>query len=293
MIPNRIKFSIAFAWRPRPVEDVWQTIVSILDSSKCLPKEFRLSQIAGHPEEIQSEQYLFLNADGVRKAIIDRKLDGFRVNTGFSARSIDFWLHSYPAEGPQAFLCVRVEAKTKIPPTWNGLIEALLLQWPAIGAWQWNSLYDSWQTCSEVKSVARYFGVIPPGIKTYIAPPLAPTFSANERMNISTNPGRTKTILPGIDFHPSAEMWLGPHFWQYAKCTKEEVLAAGFFIESRDIPQFLYLKSWPQPFTRPDGEQGRIQQKLWKLLFHEDCEWPPGSGGISDEAIYGPPELMP
>ena len=63
--------------------------------------------------------------------------------------------------------------------------------------------------------------------------------------------------------------------------------------EVRDTPHYLYLKSWPHPFTRPDGEQGRVQQKLWRLLFHEDCEWPPGSGGISDTPVGGPPELMP
>lgn len=112
-------------------------------------------------------------------------------------------------------------------------------------------------------------------------------------IDISLNPGRKHSLIPAIEFHPSAEMWLGPHFWQYAKCTKEEAMAADFFLEVRDNPHFLYLKSWPEPFTRPDGEQGRQQQRIWKLFFHEDCEWPPGSGGICDEPMYGPPELMP
>jgi hypothetical protein len=112
-------------------------------------------------------------------------------------------------------------------------------------------------------------------------------------IDISLNPGRGKSLYPYSTFYPTAEMWLGPHFWQYAKCTKEEVLLADFFIEKRDAPHFLYLKSWPEPFTRPDGEQGRQQQRLWKLFFHEDCEWPPGSGIICDEPMYGPSELMP
>jgi hypothetical protein len=94
-------------------------------------------------------------------------------------------------------------------------------------------------------------------------------------------------------FYPTAEMWLGPHFWQYAKCTKEEALAAGFWLETRETPHFTYFKCWPTHFTRPDGDQGRMQQRLWKLFFHEDCEWPPGSGTICDEPMYGPPELMP
>jgi len=112
-------------------------------------------------------------------------------------------------------------------------------------------------------------------------------------IDISRNPGRGKVLLSQFYFYASAEMWLGPHFWQHAKCTKDEVLAADFFIEKRDTPHYLYLKCWPTPFTRPEGEQGRMQQRLWKLFFHEDCEWPPGSGTISDEPIYGPPELTP
>jgi hypothetical protein len=88
-------------------------------------------------------------------------------------------------------------------------------------------------------------------------------------------------------------MWLGPHFWQYAKCTKEEALTGDFWLETRDTPRFTYFKCWHTAFTRPDGEQGRMQQRLWKLFFREDCEWPPGSGTICDEPMYGPPELMP
>ena len=112
-------------------------------------------------------------------------------------------------------------------------------------------------------------------------------------IDVSLNPGRPKELLPTINFYPTAEMWLGPHFWPYAKCTKEEALAAGFWLETRDTPHYTYFKCWPTPFTRPDGEQGRMQQRLWKLFFHEDCEWPPGSGTICDEPMYGPPELMP
>ncbi len=114
-----------------------------------------------------------------------------------------------------------------------------------------------------------------------------------EMIDVSMNPGRRRELIKGIYFLPSAEMWLGPCFWQYAKCTKEEAMAADFFLEVRDTPHFLYLKSWSKPFTRPDGEQGRQQQRIWKLFFHENCEWPPGSGGISEEPMYGPPELMP
>ncbi|MCW1922553.1 hypothetical protein OKA05_08300 [Luteolibacter arcticus] len=169
----------------------------------------------------------------------------------------------------------------------------MLIQWPGIGGWQWRSLYETWQNSCVAGSYERKFGVMPSGIRRFIQSDGGGIGSGRDMIDISANSGRRKALLSASNFHPSAEMWLGPDFWQFAKCSKKEVLAADFFIEIRDTPHFLYLKSWPQPFTRPDGEQGRTQQKLWRLLFHEDCEWPPGSGLISDEAVYGPPELMP
>ena len=109
-------------------------------------------------------------------------------------------------------------------------------------------------------------------------------------LDTSLNPGRAQ-LLNKADVQVAAEMWLGPAFWQQAPCTKQEVFGSDLFIEKKDTPHYLYLKAWPEPFTRPDGEQGRVQQKLWRLLFHQDCEWPPGSGGISDTPVGGPPEL--
>jgi hypothetical protein len=290
MISNRIEFYVAFASLPRPVEDVWQTIVSILSANKCLPKEFSLSQIAGHPKEIQSERYLFLDADEVKRTIIERNLKGFHVNTGFSSRSIDFWLANIENTGSPARLTVKLGEKTKTPPTWNSLIEALLVQWPCIGAWQWACLYSGWQNAGNAEYYERWYGEMPPGIEHVELPG---ALQPRPWLRLPNAPGRRKELLPAIDFHPSAEIWLGPHFWQYAKCTKEEALAAGFWLEARDTPHFTYFKCWPTAFTRPDGDQGRMQQRLWKLFFNEDCEWPPGSGTICDEPMYGPPELMP
>ena len=290
MISNRITFSVAFASLPHPVGDAWQTIVTILESNRCLPEIFFMSQIAGYPEEKQAEKLLQLDAIGVKRVIDDRNLNGFHVNTGNSENSISFWLADIKNTDNTALLTVRVENKTKAPPSWNALIEGLIVQWPCIGAWQSNNLYSAWQNTGDPVSYQRRYGSMPPAIEHY---EINGACSPRTRMRLPNAPGRTSTILPAIDFYPSAEMWLGPHFWQYAKCTKEEALAADFFIEKRDTSHFLYLKCWPTAFTRPDGEQGRMQQRLWKLFFLEDCEWPPGSGTICDEPMYGPPELMP
>lgn len=151
-------------------------------------------------------------------------------------------------------------------------------------------LYIGWQITTDKKSYVRKYGSIDE-FRDMITKRPFPLDDLDE-LDTSLNPGSRR----GTQFQPqsiSSEMWIGPHFWTYAPCTKEEVLAADFFIEKRDTPHYLYLKSWPHPFTRPDGEQGRVQQKLWRLLYKQDCEWPPGSGGISDVPVGGPPELMP
>lgn len=266
-----------------------------------LPPKFNLQQIAGHPEHMRSERDLVLTPEDVAQVIEKRKLNGFHVDTGHTDRSIDF---SYLTlmDGSAAHFTCRIEPKTKAPDDWTPLVVELLSRWPSIGAWQYFLPYQAWQW-KEVKDelYEERWGPFPPGYKTFLSQEYDesnPIADNRTFIDISRNPGRPRSLRPDIrfspiNFFPTAEMWLGPHFWQYAKCTKGEALAADFFIEKRDTPSYLYLKCWPEPFTRPDGEQGRMQQRLWKLFFHEDCEWPPGSGTISDEPMYGPPELMP
>jgi len=228
----------------------------------------------------------------IEALIAERNLSGFRVNTGHSPTSVDYTLAHMKEQGNQSILSCRIEKNAKAPNDWTQLIEALMIQWPSIGGWQWNHQYLCWQEYCAIEGYQYINGEIPLNLRRYMQKNASLHGDDREMIDVSLNPGRNHQLLLGINFVPSAEMWLGPHFWQYAKCTKEEALAADFFIEKRDTPHFLYLKSWPQPFSRPDGAQGLQQQRIWKLLFHEDCEWPPGSGGISDKPMYGPLELM-
>jgi hypothetical protein len=293
---NRIHFSISFPDVPQPLSCVWVEIVRFLDLERCLPKTFDVSQIAGHAEEQRSEQYIKLLPDEIKSLIDIRQLNAFQVTTGHSSRSVDYWLLNSYNIGSQSTLSCRIGTEAKAPNDWASLIESILSTFPGIGGWQWGHIYRCWQGADRVDD--RYearWGKFPSGYRTRSEPgPLALTPQPDRVFaDISLNPGRPKTLDSMAIFYPTAEMWLGPHFWQYAKCTKKEALAADFFIEKRDTPHYLYLRCWPEPFTRPDGEQGRMQQRLWKLFFHEDCEWPPGSGTICDEPMYGPPELMP
>lgn len=294
MIHNRKIFHIALPSVPEPVSDVWLTLVACLEKEKCLPEWFYVSQIAGHAETYHSEKRLKLSVPEITSLIETRNLDAFSVNTGYSSKSMAFDLRHMKSLGRQSVLECRIEKRTKILRDWTCLIEAIMTQWLCLGGWQWRSLYHSWQNaCTLSNTYQKFMGEYPPGLKTYFRKSNDGIVPDVEMIDNSLNPGRRRDILKGVYFLPTAEMWLGPHFWQYAKCTKEEAMAADFFLEVRDTPHFLYLKSWPEPFTRPDGEQGRQQQRIWKLFFHEDCEWPPGYGGISDVSMYGPPELLP
>jgi Leucine-rich repeat (LRR) protein len=293
--PDRIHFAISFPAIPEPVAKVWQTLCNFLSSQGSLPQKFEVSQIAGHVEKYHSTVSLSLTPAEVGDLIHERQLDGFHVSTGHSAGSVAYHLGFGQRGASVSTLSCRIEHGAKAPGDWAQLIEQVTARWPTFGGWQWGHLYRVWQWVMEVHDYYETrFGPLPPGYKrSYKKVESLQPQPDRMFVDISMNPGRPKQLIRSISFYPTAEMWLGPHFWQYAKCTKEEVLAADFFLEKRDTPHFLYLKSWPEPFTRPDGEQGRQQQRLWKLLFREDCEWPPGSGGICDEPMYGPPELMP
>jgi len=88
----------------------------------------------------------------------------------------------------------------------------------------------------------------PPNSNLYLAPGLT---------NI-----RNKKYLEGV----SSEMWFGADFWQYAKCSKQELLQCDW-LECEDTSDYFYVKAWPELFHSSDGEQGVIQRKLLNLLF--------------------------
>ena len=296
MIPNRLYFKVAFPDVPESAVDVWRSLVAFLAQRKCLPGRFEVSPAikdssGWHPETARIQ----LSSAEIEKLLAEQDQKAFWVDTGHSSRSVGYYLRHGKVSGGQSVLSCRIAQKAKAPDDWRRLIEGVMTLWPSIGAWQWKSLYQIWQWSAEVHNhYESRFGHLPPGYKrSYKKVESLQPQPDRVFIDISLNPGRSKELLPMVSFLPTAEMWLGPHFWQYAKCTKEHVLAADFFLEKSDTPHFLYLKSWPEPFTRPDGEQGRQQQRLWKLLFNEDCEWPPGSGGICDGPMFGPPELTP
>jgi hypothetical protein len=291
---DRIQFYVTFPSVPVPVEKVWNILSGYLQQCGSLPEQFEVSQLAGHSPKHKGEDDIRLNAAQIEKLIRDRDLDGFTITSGRMPRSLDFWLFHAKEMGRQSVLHSMIERLAQAPDDWGVMRESMMKAFPTTGAWQWRGLYRSWQgaECLETGYERRY-GKLPTGCKTRKEPSPDGYGEGKTMIDISLNPGRPKELYHFSHFYPTAEMWLGPHFWQYAKCTKEEALAADFWLETRETAHFSYFRCWPTAFTRPDGEQGRMQRRLWKLFFHEDCEWPPGSGSICDEPMYGPAELMP
>lgn len=301
---EQTQLMISFPELVEPVSDFWKILTEFLTNADVLPKKFMLSGVVGHPAHLTAKRgdpEMILSPEEIHRVICKRELTGFAVDTGYSDYGVRYHLQELgDILEPDVLWCIfktSLRPKAKAPDDWSALLENLQSRWSCILAFQYWPMYLGWQGC-KIRDFYETvnLGPLPSGIKTYPDPSYAEESSIGKCrtfIDISLNPGRPKELLVGVDFYPTAEMWLGPHFWQYAKCTKKEALAADFWLEKRETPQFTYFKCWPTPFTRPDGEQGRMQQRLWKLFFHEDCEWPPGSGTICDEPMYGPPELMP
>lgn len=278
---------ITFSQMPTDVGRFWEVLFECLEEQQVLPKMFCLSQIAGHERSLQSEEDLRVAPEEIAEIISKRKLTAFSANTGYTDKSVAYRLHQF------SFHC-GIEDKGKALDSWCSFIAKIASRFPTIGSWVPIGPYQSWQNLRGPDDY-QYgtYGPLPPGFNTRHEPDKYGIGPGEKLFDNPKNPGHAKVVDGHTVFYPTAEMWLGPHFWPYAKCTKEEALAADFWLETKDTPNYTYFKCWPTPFTRPDGDQGRMQQLLWKLLFHEDCEWPPGSGTICDEPMYGPPELMP
>lgn len=302
LIRNKTTINLIFPELPQPVFGFWSRLVESLRRGKALPAKFTVSLIAGFPEERRPRRGTIeptLTPEEVESFIQENELLGFAVTASGLSKRLRYHLSFTPGAG---FACFTThhEPKARVPSTWSNVCENLLSHWPSIGGWVYHTRYQGWQMTRVLDdSYERIYGPFPPGYRIHHQKdPLGNSLFDRTLFDISLNPGRPKELFlepqtkwMNKRFYATAEMWLGPHFWQYAKCKKEDALAADFFIEKRDTPHYLYLKCWPKPFTRPDGEQGRMQQRLWKLFFHEDCEWPPGSGNICDEPMYGPREL--
>jgi hypothetical protein len=156
------------------------------------------------------------------------------------------------------------------PPSWSPLIEELASVVRFAFAGTHNPDYIGWQRCADAKYYKQKYGAVH---SSQITRPLPPPLDKFEQLDVSRNPGRFDHVNGGPAF-VSSDMWLGPAFWDYAPCRRDEIVKQNW-LNLQETEQFLHINAYPEPFTRPDGEQGEIQRRLWQLLFHLDCQWPP------------------
>jgi len=294
LLTDPVEFEASFPDKLRPLAELWSDLEVFIKAEGNLPPRFELSKSVGWPEATNETGTIVVTSNEIAHFIVKNSLNGFYCHTPYTAPSLGFSVDFGQKSVRQTTLRSHFEAGSKAPAVWSPFLNLIFAKWIPICAFLGVRLYWEWQNAPflDTHYESRY-GKAPPAIRTQLEMSVDGIGPDRIKIDTSLNPGRSKELIPTVNFYPTAEMWLGPGFWQYAKCTKQEALAAGFWLETRDTPHYTYFKCWPTPFTRPDGEQGRMQQRLWKLFFHEDCEWPPGSGTICDEAMYGPPELMP
>jgi hypothetical protein len=270
-----------------PTAEIWQQIVCHLRHFKACPPRMNLKRINPKWERQYEDK---LTPEQIHERLLNHDAASFYTDTNHRSSMFNIWLSVHPTDPQPSTLAIMATLGMKFPSAWNDLVESVAELYPIRIAHQYGFLYSRWQNMTRLDLWPDAWGLVPPYSRTTRTLPGVRTTLV--WLDNSKNPGRSFEHEFNF-YYVASEMWLGPGFWKYASCSKEEVLTADFFIEKRDTPHYLYLKSWPHPFTRPDGEQGRVQQKLWRLLYKQDCEWPPGSGGISDVPVGGPPELMP
>lgn len=229
----------------------WQAYCSRRQSSSNLSEELSGSEILGAMETDEAAGF------------------NIRVVRGTKSQWIDL-CGPYP-KIPWQHFTIASEIPDLHPTDWAPIIEQFAVLGRLLLGVIADSDYTVWQRCKDPQYYAEHFGSVAGLCLNQVA--ANPPFPMRTLVDTSTNPGRSDAVNGGPAMVAS-DMWLGPAFWTYAPCRKEEILAQPW-LEVHDTDHFLYIKSYSEPFTRPDGEQGEIQRRLWQLLFHSDCRWPP------------------
>ena len=281
-------FRIYFPSLPEPISEVWGFFRSYLSLNNCLPPRWNIrTKVVG--------KEACLGAENVQEFIESEELPRLNLESSDqNCRSMGLRLNPIakrPAEPSEAernsfLLLFYCDDDVTIPSTWSGLIESVCRRWRTYGGFQYNAHYYHWQNCSELnESYIRHFGDPPPTMKRRALPnppPANPKQPERIILQILDNPGRN-IHERGMFRCVASELWLGDSFFDCAPCSRDDILAAKFLSNVRNEPGFIYICAWPTAFTRPDGEQGEIQKALWKLLFQENCAWPPGLDAVQSK----------
>ena len=137
-----------------PLAEIWDRIVEHLRRFDCCPGKFSLS--LNPKDSLESLKFHEHTAEAVRDHLAVHTDRGFHITTlRYQRKAIHIWLtvdRNYPSEygySPDRKLqppnlYISGDAGSKLPDSWNSLIEALPKVFPVQFAYQNDCLYQLW-----------------------------------------------------------------------------------------------------------------------------------------------------
>jgi len=87
-----------------------------------------------------------------------------------------------------------------------------------------------------------------------------------ERIDISSNPGR-RIYKTGYVESVASTMWLSDTFFELTGADKQKLNELEWLQVEQLSDTVIKITSWPEPFNSAEGEQGRRQIELRKILY--------------------------
>jgi len=116
------------------VVDVWQRLAGFLAANQALPKIVELSQTAGHPLNFHGRNLsIQLPVEEVEKAVLSRRLEGFKVYAGSGSKSVDYSPSDYASARRDTIMACEFDDDARIPTCWHALIEDIMSHHACVG----------------------------------------------------------------------------------------------------------------------------------------------------------------
>ena len=258
--------------------EIWILLLGLLREGGDLKPEYRVSP-TGSREKRWRDKFRVLDLDSITEELALHPADGimlqYREDEPGAHNITLSHLHAVGAVQP-FFIGEQREPCEIVRKNNRNIMHALATHPNFISGVLHETYYSSWMNTGDIKYYNRFFGDSTLcQLKSRPSGEISYSGEIKEvwRIDTSKHPGRIEACVSGART-VAADMWLGPRFWTHAACTPEEVRAQSW-LRIEENKNYMHINCWPEPFTRPDGEQGELQRKLWRLLFNGESQWPP------------------
>lgn len=152
---------------------------------------------------------------------------------------------------------------TPSPLDWQQNLTSILSDVGFRFGWVAAAEYAFWQHAKSLQTF-EFHGKSVKGLP--LVPNGLPYPLSRQVVDTSRNPGR-RVFRRGYIEAVGATMWLGAPFWKLTGASESAVRAARW-LDVVELPNdVIQVKTWPENFTSAEGEQGKIQRELRRLLF--------------------------